>query len=225
VQVKDKSQKNESNHQQYIISIYQNIKNDIITRLGEFNDVWENGTEEDIFCELVFCLFTPQSKAKSCAGAVEKLVDKDLIFNGSENVLSDELNIVRFKHTKAKNLIMARQLFISNGKLEIKKRLSGFNTPYETREWLVENVRGMGYKEASHLLRNLGMGGDLAILDRHILKNLVLLKVIDEIPKSMSPKKYLEIEKIMIKYAKRIKIPSDHLDLVLWYKETGEIFK
>lgn len=225
MQFNKKIQKNESNHLHEITGIYQNIKNDIITRLSEFKEIWENGTEEDIFCELVFCLFTPQSKAKSCAGAVEKLVDKNLIFNGSRTELSDELNTVRFKHTKAKNLITARKLFISDGKLDIKKRLSGLNTPYETREWLVENVRGMGYKEASHLLRNLGMGGDLAILDRHILKNLVLLNVIDDIPKSMSPKNYLEIEKIMVKFAKKIKIPPDHLDLLLWYKETGEIFK
>ena len=83
----------------------------------------------------------------------------------------------------------------------------------------------MGYKEASHFLRNIGMGERLAILDRHILKNLVLLGVLDEVPMSMNANRYLEIEKRLLDYSDKIKIPADHLDLLLWYKETGEIFK
>lgn len=52
----------------------------------------------------------------------------------------------------------------------------------------------MSYKEASHFLRNVGFGENIAILDRHILRNLVKLEVIDELPKTLTPKLYLEIE-------------------------------
>lgn len=83
----------------------------------------------------------------------------------------------------------------------------------------------MGYKEASHFLRNIGFGENLAILDRHILKNLVLLGVIESIPKGIIKNKYLEIEEKMAKLSKKIDVPMSHLDIVLWYKETGEIFK
>jgi N-glycosylase/DNA lyase len=83
----------------------------------------------------------------------------------------------------------------------------------------------MGYKEASHFLRNIGMGEDLAILDRHILKNLKILGVISEIPVSLTRNKYLEIEIKMRDFAENVKIPMSHLDLLLWYKETKEIFK
>jgi len=38
-------------------------------------------------------------------------------------------------------------------------------------EWLVKNLTGLGYKEAGHFLRNIG-SGKIAILDRHILRNL-----------------------------------------------------
>ena len=86
-------------------------------------------------------------------------------------------------------------------------------------------MKGIGYKEASHFLRNIGFGEHLAILDRHIMKNLKLLGIIDEIPISLTRKKYLEIEQRMVKFSKKVKIPMKHLDLVLWYKETGEIFK
>ena len=83
----------------------------------------------------------------------------------------------------------------------------------------------MGYKEASHFLRNIGFADYLAILDRHILKNLKIFGIIEEIPKSLSKKKYLEIEEKMRNLANEVNIPLSHLDLLFWSKETGEIFK
>jgi len=41
----------------------------------------------------------------------------------------------------------------------------------------------------------------------------------------MTDKKYLEIEQKLLKFSKTINIPPAHLDLLLWHKETGEIFK
>jgi N-glycosylase/DNA lyase len=74
-------------------------------------------------------------------------------------------------------------------------------------------------------LRNIGFGEKISILDRHILKNLNLLGVTEEIPESLSRAKYVQIEKNMAEFAKKSNIPLSHLDLLLWYKETGEIFK
>jgi len=89
----------------------------------------------------------------------------------------------------------------------------------------VQNVKGIGYKEASHFLRNIGFEQNLAILDRHIVRNLQFVGVIKEIPGSLSKGRYFEIEKRMMEFSKAVQIPMSHLDLVLWYKETGEIFK
>ena len=95
----------------------------------------------------------------------------------------------------------------------------------ELREWLVKNVKGLGYKEASHFLRNIGKSEDLAILDRHILKNLQDLKVINDIPKKLPTQKYLEIEKRMREFALENRLSLAELDLFLWSKETGYIFR
>lgn len=114
---------------------------------------------------------------------------------------------------------------VSDGRVSIKPILSMFDDIYECREWLVKNIKGLGYKEASHFLRNIGFGEKIAILDRHILRNLKELGIIEEIPKSISRTKYIQIEKNMIGFSKQIDIPLSHLDLLLWYKETGEIFK
>ena len=86
------------------------------------------------------------------------------------------------------------------------------------------NVNGIGYKESSHLLRNIGRK-NLVILDRHILKNMIKYNAIKEIPKSLSKNKYLEIEDKFIKLAKENNISIDELDLLFWSMETGEVFK
>jgi N-glycosylase/DNA lyase len=207
-------------------TLYGPIKGEIKRRLGEFQEVWERGSEEEIFAELVFCLLTPQSKARSCDYAVTCLLEKDLVLQGDKKEIARELRTkTRFHNNKASYVVEARNLFSDKGKMKIKKKIADYGDPVDARKWLVANIKGMGLKEASHFLRNIGFGEELAILDRHILKNLVILEVIPEIPKSLSTKVYYEIEKKMMKFSKEIRIPLAHLDLLLWYKEAGEVFK
>jgi N-glycosylase/DNA lyase len=107
----------------------------------------------------------------------------------------------------------------------LKEKILSFKNSLEAREWLAKNIKGFGMKEASHFLRNIGMGSDLAILDVHILSNLQALGVIDEVPKSITDKIYLEIESKVRYFSKLVSIPMDELDLLLWSEETGIIFK
>ncbi|MCK4352924.1 N-glycosylase/DNA lyase [candidate division WOR-3 bacterium] len=205
-----------------IKKIYTAKQDEIQMRLKEFKQVWEKGSEEDIFAELVFCILTPQSKAKSCWHAVENLINKNLLLKSNKNQITRELDGVRFKYKKAEYIVKARKRF---SKVSIKSKIKQFNDAQDAREWLAQNVKGIGYKEASHFLRNIGFGENIAILDRHILKNLRLLGIIEESPNSFSRKRYFEIEKKIREFASKINIPMNYLDLVLWYKETGEIFK
>lgn len=206
-------------------STHNKIKSQIQTRLEEFDDLWANGSDEDLFVELAFCLLTPQSKAKNCWRAMERLLEKQLLFNGTQKQIASELSGVRFHNTKAGRIIEARNQFFGDSPASIKSQILEFEMVFDARNWLVKNVRGLGYKEASHFLRNVGRGQNFAILDRHILRNLILFGVIESIPKSLSKKEYFDIEHKMAEFAERVKMPPPHLDLLLWYKETGEIFK
>lgn len=208
-----------------IKKLYLSIQDEIISRLDEFKRVREKGSEEDVFAELVFCILTPQSRAKLCWDAMNNLLNKNLLLKGSKNQILKELDGVRFKYKKAEYIAEAGKQFLTEGKISIKSQISRFSDVYDAREWLAQNVKGIGYKEAGHFLRNIGLGENLAILDRHVLKNLKSLRVIKEIPSSISRKKYFEIEKKMRGFAEKIKIPMSHLDLLFWYKETGDIFK
>ncbi|MFH0975013.1 MAG: N-glycosylase/DNA lyase [Spirochaetota bacterium] len=208
-----------------IKKIYKLIKSDIEKQIAGFKSIWKRGNNDELFTELAFCILTPQSKARSGWKAICNLKEKNLLLCGKYSDVNKELNIVRFKNKKAEYLIHAREKFASNENPGLKKLLSSFTSIYEKRDWLVKEVKGYGYKEASHFLRNIGLGEEIAILDRHILKNLKLFDVIKKIPDSITRKKYLEMEEQLKIFAKEIKIPADHLDFVLWYKEAGEVFK
>lgn len=206
--------------------IYEEIKPDIKKRLQEFRDVWTKGSDREIFIELCFCILTPQSKALNAWSAITKLVETNLLFDGNEEEIAKYLNVVRFKNTKAKNLVVLReQMKNEKGEFITKQLFSNMKDSFERRDYIVKNIKGMSYKEAGHFLRNVGFGDDLAILDRHILRNMQRLSIIDEIPKTITGKIYLDMEKKLREYVKVVGIPMDEMDLLLWYKEAGEIFK
>ena len=206
-------------------SIHACIAGAVEKRLREFRTLWEKGSNRDLFIELVFCLLTPQSSARRCWRALENLLWKGYLFSGCFADISRELVIVRFRNKKAGYVLEAREIFLTQRQKSIRDLLHGSSNVIEMRERLYKNVKGMGYKEASHFLRNIGQGEDIAILDRHILKNMVRLGLIKEIPKSMTPMRYRGMENILREYSKKVAIPLNHLDFVLWYKETGDIFK
>src|SRR3989338_2645597 len=189
---------------------YELRKHEIKERLDYFR---RQKTGREIFAELCFCLLTPQSRAKSCWSAVERLMEGD---SSDARKIRKHLKGVRFANKKAGYIAEAKKSWD-----EIRNKAMTGNA-YELREWLVKNVRGIGYKEASHFLRNIGVL-DFAILDRHILKNLRVYGVIGEIPGSMTPRKYREIEEKMRKFSEEIGIPMPELDLLFWSEETGEV--
>lgn len=207
-----------------ILGIYRKIKKDISKAISGYKKAWK-GTEKEIFAEMAFCILTPQSKAKNAWQAITTLVENNLLYEGSAEEIVEYLNIVRFKNNKSRYLVEFRDLMTKDEKLQPKKILESKGNTFEKRKWILKNVKGMGLKEANHVLRNLGFGEEIAILDRHILRNLQRLNVIEEIPKTLTEKKYYEIEKAMKKYSEYSGIKMDELDLVLWYKEAGEVFK
>lgn len=207
-----------------LISEYKNKKALIKKRLKEFNAL-RGASDKDIFEELCFCILTPQSKAVNCDMALKDLKKSGLLFKGCKGAISGRLKgLVRFHNNKAGYIVSARNLFKNGKRLDIRNRLYSADN-LKTREWLVKNVKGLGYKEASHFLRNIGLGEKIAIVDRHILGNLISCRVINEIPRSISRKIYMDIENKMRSFSRRIGIPIEELDLLFWSKKTGFIFK
>ncbi len=204
--------------------LYEKISPTIQQRLRQFKETYQKG---DLFIiwELIFCLLTPQSKARTCWKAVERLKDMSILSSPSPKMILSVLEGVRFKYRKSEYVAEAIEKFSPLQEKSLKEMLEEHPSIKEKREFLVKEIKGIGMKEASHFLRNIGLGEDIAILDRHILKNLKGYGVIAKIPSSLGKKRYEEIEEHMRKFSHKIGIPMDHLDLLLWYKETGEVFK
>jgi len=202
---------------QHLLDEYKKKKKAIKKRLNEFKKV----KPSNYFYELIYCLLTPQTNAVNAEMVLRVLREKDFFhknFN-PEPYLCNKKSYIRFHKMKAKYLLELKFMWeIISQKLHRKSSVA------ELREWLVKNVKGLGFKEASHFLRNIGFK-KVAILDRHILKNLVRLNILKNIPRTLTASTYLKIEKQFIDYSKRIKIPVADLDLLFWSNETGKILK
>jgi len=197
----------------------------ILARLEHFRGVGR-GDDCLLFEELCFCILAIQSTARGSDAAVRGLVKEELLWSGdTQSVASYLRHRTRFHNHKAEYIVRARERFFRKGSPTLKATLDRFPCSLDAREWLVHEVDGFGYKEASHYLRNIGRGEDFAILDRHILANLVRHRVLGRMPKSLTPRRYLTIEARAQRFAEALGISLGTLDLLLWSRETGEIFK
>ncbi len=179
----------------------------------ESNDEW--------FSELCFCILTANSKAKTAIN-----IQNELGFKGfsekSEKELAEVIfrNKHRFSAMKAKYLVNARQYMDIKGLVE---KLLPKGQEFARNE-LAKIIPGIGLKEASHFMRNVGFF-DLAILDRHILALLKEYGYIEKAPKTLTKNEYLRIEKIFQKLAKEFNMSAAELDLTMWCMRTGEVLK
>lgn len=213
-----------SSQEEELKAIYRKIRPLADKSLAAFEKIRKTADNRQLFIELAFCLLTPQSGARRCWTAIQNLLDKDLLFNGTAEEIAAAINIVRFRNNKASYIIKARKQFIE-GETTLRSFLDSDIPAVGKRRWLFKEVKGYGMKEASHFLRNTGFGNEVAILDRHILRNMERLGLIEKIPVSISEKQYLEMEHSLSSFAAKTGIPMQYFDFVLWYKETGDIFK
>ncbi|MEM4187452.1 MAG: hypothetical protein QW801_09325, partial [Candidatus Caldarchaeum sp.] len=170
---------------------------------------------------LVFCLCTPQTRARNALNAVEKMRSLGLL-NNPDNVRTalvlKECG-VRFHKTKADNILQAFKQFG-----DILDKLKCEKDVFKLRDYLVNNVKGLGMKEASHFLRNIGFE-DCSIIDRHVLSHLVSAGVVRSTPRSLTRKRYLILERKFKLYAEKSGFKPSVLDLVVWAAATGEVIK
>lgn len=205
-----------------LLEIIEKLKNshvrDLVeTRIREFR---ENGrkTSKEIFKELCFCILTANFNAERCIRISEEIGDGFL--NLPEFELSRKMKLLghRYPKMRAKYIVEARKYADS-----LKKIIETFKDEDKLREWLVKNVKGIGYKEASHFLRNIGFT-NFAIIDFHIINILAKHKLIEK-PKAITRKKYFEIESLLRRIADKLNLNLAELDLYLWYLETSKVLK
>jgi N-glycosylase/DNA lyase len=190
------------------------INNLVESRLKEFEQ-FKNKNNSAWFSELCFCILAANSKQKTAA-AIEKQLSISKIDRLTEKQLAKLIkdNKHRFHNNKSKYIKEAMQH--KNIKTLLSKQA-------DKRNWLIKNIKGLGFKEASHFLRNTGTT-NLAILDRHIVNTMLEFGIIEK-PKTMTPKLYLSIEEKFNNLARKLNMSPAKLDLFIWHIKTGEIAK
>ncbi|MFH1254125.1 MAG: N-glycosylase/DNA lyase [bacterium] len=182
-------------------------------RLEEFKQINKLDTKY-WFSELCFCILTANSKAETAINIQQEVGPQGFIYLPQQElaqIIRD--NKHRFHNNKAKFIVQAREF------TDIKNKIKSLSEP-QAREFIVKNIKGLGYKEASHFLRNVGYD-DVAIIDRHILRFMHQQNLISSIPKHITIKFYLDCEQILSKF----EIKLSRLDLIIWEKMTGKILK
>jgi len=198
---------------------------EIRARIAEFEAIWMNETDERLWEEMVFCFFTGGCSARMGLRSVEAV--RLILQTGNHCELADALRgRHRYPNARAGYIVASREFLQEHCGLRLREKLSSFDDALARRDWLVKEkrIKGLGYKEASHYLRNIGLKG-YAILDKHILRSLAELGIIDDPKPPNTRAKYLGTEEKLKNLAALTEIDFDELDLVLWSMKTGEILK
>ncbi len=193
-------------------------KHIIDQRLSEFK-AFKDKSSHDIFKEMCFCILTANCGAEASLKIHQAIGDGFLTMSCQEE-FTDSLKKCggRFYNNKGKFLAAACKY-----RDTIKDTIDTCGDERAAREWIVKNVKGLGYKEASHFLRNIGYD-NVAIIDFHIVDILVDHGIIER-PKALSKQRYLEIEEKLEMIGKQSGTSLAGLDLYLWYIETGKVLK
>lgn len=194
------------------------ISGSIKSRYNDFKSFAQK-PEEDWFSELCFCLTTANSSAEMGI-RVQNALGFEGFYELPQKQLVRRLKSLgyRFYNKRAEYIVEARKHF------GIREKLREFGTDRQKRNYLFENIKGFGLKEASHFLRNTGHD-NCAILDRHVLRVMHEHNLIPKLPKAVTGRNYFAIESVLDKFAGRAGMNHSLLDLYLWYMETGKVLK
>lgn len=202
-------------------------RKEIRARLDQFQEVWRKGSDAQLWEELVFCIFTAGASARMGFRSIEAI--RSLLMDGGREEMTQALKSAgahRFPVARPGYIVVTRNYLRADCDLALRAKLQSFADPIERRDWLAreKQIKGLGYKESSHFLRNIGLMGH-AILDKHVMSCLADLKVVETPKPPATRARYLETEERLRSFAREIRIDFDELDLVLWSMKTGEVLK
>jgi len=213
--------------------VYQSKIESIQQRLDELRTVWDK-SDEGIFAELCYCILLAGRSAEATLPTVVGLEKNKLLFQGPKQKIEEYLNKQGYAFVeRSKYIVNWRCRFSDQGSLRIKslleskfKRSNGWNIQ-DMRAYLASRHDGVGWKVASQFLRNagIGLGHGLALLDRHIQRELKKFGYIPKVVLALNKTRYLEYERRMQDLARDSGIPMDDLDLLIWSNKTGKIMK
>jgi N-glycosylase/DNA lyase len=195
---------------------------------------WEELAEEELWGELCFCILSSNVPYEMASSAYVQLFRRGLLEvenlgrNGSRAIWRElsrpvyyperndgSFRVYRFPHRRAADITRAWHYFYkqNSGLASLLKRA---DSPTVLRSRLVADVPGLGFKEASHFLRNVKYTDCIAVLDSHVvsfLKSYVRSTIRFQ---TLTPRRYLELEATFVNFAREASLRPAILDLAVW---------
>ena len=165
-----------------------------VRQLEPFSEVWR---DDDLCTRIIATLELPQFEPRRADGSLRRY---------------------RFPKRKAAIIVKARGWVRSRKPLD--ECLLYWDDPKDRRRILL-GCPGLGLKSASWLLRNLGMGDELAVLDVHLVRALQDAKRIGN--EIRLPRDYYAVEKAFLNWCHELNAPSAAFDLFIWEWQRGTL--
>jgi len=194
---------------------------------------WSSMTEDDLWRELVACILGSRVRFEAAHAAVERM-DKRRLFSEhrrsshlqqyeqdvmgalSERGAPGEPNRYPFFRIRANQIRQAaEQLYRS--KHTLRSFLEASRDSRDARRRLALEVSGLGPKQASLFLRNIGYAAHVAVLDVHVLTYMSWVGLTEMPVRSVSTvRKYEALEDAFIEHAYSFGYSPDRFDLAVW---------
>ncbi len=198
---------------------------------------WEALGEDDLWREIVACILGSRVRFDVAHAAMERMDRSALFSTPSRFSRPDEYgysvlqalsgtdrcgNTVNlpvgypFARKRADQIQRAAETLYTNGGT-IRHLLVQANGVREARRWLSSKVAGLGPKQSSLFLRNIGYAIRVAVLDVHILTYMNWIGLTAISAKSVRTLREYEIlEEIFIEHSCSSGFPPDCFDLAVW---------
>ena len=213
---------------QYSLPAIERAVRDVCVALSETersSTPWSDQSEDSLWRELVACILGSRVRFTAAYAAVERMHEMLLLSGSRRTTCFDQYEQdtgaalsggYPFYRIRAKQIRRAAE-HLYGTRRSIRDVLNAAHDGRGARRLLAAEVSGLGPKQASLFLRNIGYAKHVAILDVHVLTYMNWVGLTDTPIKSVSTvHKYETLEDAFIEHASSFGSAPDRFDLAVW---------
>lgn len=195
---------------------------------GETPEPW---SEHRLWTELACCVLSSQVPYAIAQLAAVRVEGSGLLLDGHRTCedlgaslaellqrpfeVQGSLRRYRFPGSRARQLA-ATAVNVRRHAQGLADLLNGFGEVESARDWFVKHAPGLGPKQASMFLRNVGVSYDLAVLDRHVINYMTIVGLTQDAAPARRMVDYRRDEIILRDHAAGFGLPVGLLDWAVW---------
>jgi N-glycosylase/DNA lyase len=187
--------------------------------------------ERQLWWELSCCILSSQVPYSSAVAAADAIDAKGVLLGTTadlEQLVSRLVPLLQtplliegrqrsYRFPFARSVLLARaRIAITRSAGSLAAFLAASTDGGQSREWLIAHVPGLGPKQASMFLRNIGATYDLAILDRHVTNYMSAVGIESSSRILRNLAQYREREAVLSSHAQELGLRVGLLDWAIW---------